>query len=215
MSDENNAREGNQTPQNGGDEEQEQQNNSEEHQDGDGDGEETDKERAERLERELEAERTTNRRKQKRRANARKRAQGDDNQRSNSNAGDGQDGQDTESQEKESFEPGEEALLIAKGIDHEDDQDFILEVMNETGKTLREVVNSRNVQGELKSMKEEREAQAASPSGSTRSRTPSQDSVDYWIGKGELPPKETHPELRRKVVREKRKRAKTTKKFAS
>lgn len=98
------------------------------------------------------------------------------------------------------------SYLNSKGIP-EDDHEFVLGLEDKTGEPLNEVLGKKWVQNELQERREQRAADDATPSGKNRSGESVRSNVDYWIEKGELPPKSEQPELRRKVVREKRKRA--------
>lgn len=111
------------------------------------------------------------------------------------------------------FDYGQEAYLIAKGVEGDEERDFLLSEMNSTGKNLREILNFNYVKEQLKSIADDRSAQAAMPkSKGTRGGQSARDTVEYWIDKGELPPIE-QTELRRKVVAEKIARDTTRNKF--
>lgn len=103
-----------------------------------------------------------------------------------------------DSQTKE-FDYGQLAFLKAYGIEDDNQLAVVQKVIDDTGKSLKEVINSKYVQAELKELKEATAVKAALPSGSKRASTPAHDSVDYWIAKGELPPVE-QVQLRRDVV---------------
>ena len=93
---------------------------------------------------------------------------------------------------------GQKAFLVANGVKEADEMKLVKGVMQETGKTLEDVLSSKYFQAELKEMRDLKASSNAIPNGK-RSGTASQDSVDYWLAKGELPP--AHDvELRRKVV---------------
>ena len=93
---------------------------------------------------------------------------------------------------------GQKAFLVANGVKEADEMKLVKGVMQETGKTLEDVLSSKYFQAELKEMRELKASSNAIPNGK-RSGTASQDSVDYWLAKGELPPAH-EVELRRKVV---------------
>ncbi len=116
-----------------------------------------------------------------------------------------------EPKEKQGFDYAEKAFLTANGIKI-DEYPLVEEVMKSTGKSLEEVLEAKYFQAELKEMRELKASKDAIPSGSKRSVTSARDTVDYWISKGELPPLD-QPELRRKVVQEKTKRAERGNKF--
>lgn len=106
-----------------------------------------------------------------------------------------------EKQTKTGFGYDEKAFLKVSGI-QPNEYDLILEVMQATGKSLDDVVDSKYVQAELKERRATQATKEAVPSGTKRSTTSPRDSVDYWIAKGELPPWEQR-ELRQKVVQAK------------
>jgi len=104
-------------------------------------------------------------------------------------------------EERKGFDYAEKAYLRSSGI-HADEYDLVLEVMQSTGKSLDEVLEAKYFQAELKERREVKATRDAVPSGSKRSSPASRDSVEYWIAKGELPPRD-QVELRRKVLRAK------------
>jgi len=95
---------------------------------------------------------------------------------------------------------GQKAFLTAKGIDTDNKGELglVKNIMQDTGKSLEDVLSSKYFQAELKEMRDLKASSNAIPNGK-RSGTASQDSVDYWIAKGELPPASDR-ELRQKVV---------------
>lgn len=95
---------------------------------------------------------------------------------------------------------GQKAFLIANGVKDADDMKFVQGVMKDSGRSLEDVLASAYTQGELKTRGEERATKAAMPNASdNRQGSPTRDTVDYWLAKGELPPAD-QVELRRKVV---------------
>lgn len=116
-----------------------------------------------------------------------------------------------EKKEKEGFDYAEKAYLKASGI-QTDEYPFVQEVLKSTGKSLDDVLESKYFQNELKERREEADTKKAIPEGTKRSSGAPIDSVDYWLAKGELPPKE-QSELRRKVVNAKIKKAQQESKF--
>ena len=99
------------------------------------------------------------------------------------------------------FDYGQMALLEVRGIP-EEDHDFLLEEVKTTGKELKDVLNFKYVQEELKNRKDKRTVETALPSGSKRSSGAARDSTDYWLAKGEMPDRAQNPELYRKVRKE-------------
>lgn len=107
--------------------------------------------------------------------------------------------------EKESDEltDGQLAYLTAKGIDGDEEIEFIQKHLKKTGESLRDALKDDYVQSKIKSFKNARDVAEATPTGSNRgNQTSSKNDPDYWIAKDELPPAE-QVELRRKVVNEK------------
>ena len=103
------------------------------------------------------------------------------------------------SKKSDDLDYGEKAFLIANGIKESDEMDLVQEVMKSTGKSLDEVVGSRFFQAELKEMRDDKATADATPKGSKRGNNSASNTVEYWIAKGELPPKDQR-ELRQKVV---------------
>lgn len=99
------------------------------------------------------------------------------------------------------LDDGQLALLIAKGIDidNEAELELVKEYMTGTDKPLKDIVSNKFFQNDLKELKEAKEAKDALPSSSKRSAGSARDKVDYWIKKGEMPPYD-QPELREAYV---------------
>lgn len=95
---------------------------------------------------------------------------------------------------------GELAFLTAKGIEADDEVDFVKTIVNNTGRSLKEVVSDDYVQAKLKAMRDTQATKNAVPSGTKRSGNSAADTVEYWLSKdyGELP---DDVDLRRKVVK--------------
>ena len=113
---------------------------------------------------------------------------------------------------KKGFDYAEKAFLKSNGI-QKDEYEFVEEVMRSTGKSLDDVLESKYFQSELKEKRDEQASKDAIPTGSRRASSPTRDSVDFWIAKGELPTAD-QVDLRRKVVNEKIKRAKNGSQFS-
>lgn len=103
-----------------------------------------------------------------------------------------------ESKEKEGFGYAEKAYLRAEGI-KANEFSLVEEAVKDSGKSIEAVLESKWFQAQLKEAREEADTKAAVPTGSKRSQNATRDSVEYWLGKGELPPAD-QTELRRKVV---------------
>lgn len=94
---------------------------------------------------------------------------------------------------------GEKAFLIANGINSADEFKLVQDFMSNTGKSLDDVVSNKYFKSELNDFRELQKTSQATPTGTRKAGQSAQDSVDYWIAKGELPPKD-QVELRRSVV---------------
>lgn len=93
----------------------------------------------------------------------------------------------------------EKAYLNSLGIKGKTEQELAKQFMEDSGKSLEDVVESKFFQSELKSHREQAAADDAIPANGRRSAQSARDSVEYWINKGELPPPDQR-ELRTKVV---------------
>lgn len=69
---------------------------------------------------------------------------------------------------KSELDNGDYALLTAKGIEDEDEIDFIHKRMTKWDMNLREVLKDEDVQSKLKAMRQEREVKNATPSSTKR-----------------------------------------------
>lgn len=108
---------------------------------------------------------------------------------------------------------GQLAYLTAKEIESEKEVALVKEWMKNTGKELKDVVTSKYFQNELKDLRESEASAAAVPKGTKRSAPASNDTVDYWLNKGELPPVEKI-KLRRDVLNARISREKEGDKFS-
>lgn len=105
-----------------------------------------------------------------------------------------------QSQDKKEFGYAEKAYLRAEGIEAKHFP-FVKEAMEDTGKSIEDILASKYFQAELKERREADATEEAIPEGTKRGGTAARDTVDYWLKKGELPPYD-QTELRRKVVNE-------------
>jgi len=116
---------------------------------------------------------------------------------------------------KQETDWGQKAYLVAQGYTDPEEQSVIFKAMERTGDDLESVVTDEFVQGKIQKLRNDREAQEATPDNSGgRSGSPASDSVDYWIERGELPPKDEKPELRKEVVKERRRQAEKPRRFS-
>ena len=96
-----------------------------------------------------------------------------------------------EAKESDELSDAQYAYLAAKGIEDEDDVDFIHTQMKKWDKTLREVLKDEDVQTKLKGIRIERDVKKAMPASTKRAGSGGTDNLDYWTAKydqtGELP----------------------------
>lgn len=74
---------------------------------------------------------------------------------------------------------GQLAYLETKGVP-EEDHDFILEEMQDSGRELKDVLGKKYIQEELKERQESRATQVATPKKGSRTAPNSKNSVEYW-----------------------------------
>lgn len=116
------------------------------------------------------------------------------------------------------FDLGEEAYLLANGVKTPEEMDLVKDFMQDTGRTLKEVLGNTRFQAELKEHQEAVRTGQAIPQGSRRQAQNSPNSVEFWIAKGELPPDdgtEAARKLRTAVVNAKQKAATSGSQFTS
>lgn len=98
----------------------------------------------------------------------------------------------------------------AEGIKDPEQIDFVLGASKRLGITVEEALRDELIQEKLKRLQDNKASEDALPSGSRRSTSPApsfKDSVEYWVSRDDLP---EDYELRKKVVRERHKRAKSS-----
>ena len=104
---------------------------------------------------------------------------------------------------KESFDYAEKAYLKTSDVTP-DEFPLVKDIMDSTGKTLDDVLESKYFRAEQKELREAKESADAVPTGTKRSSQSHKSKVDYWLAKGELPPND-QPKLRREYVNAKAK----------
>lgn len=102
---------------------------------------------------------------------------------------------------------GQKAFLIANGIKGKDEIKLVTDFMENTGKTLDDVLESKHFMNELKDLRDVKAVNDAVPGSSKRGGGAARNSVEYWLAKGELPPA-SDVQLRRDVVNAKLKASK-------
>lgn len=110
----------------------------------------------------------------------------------------------------------EKAYLNANGVRGKEEYDLVTDMVQNTGKDLESLLESKYFQAELRDLRATKESRAASDaaSGSRKGGATARDSVDYWVSKGELPPAHM-VQLRREVVNARLKSERDGSKFAS
>lgn len=106
------------------------------------------------------------------------------------------------------------AVLRTEKITAPEELELVQTRMKESGKTVEQLLESKWFQAELKDLRELNATEEATPkNGTKRSGTSTRDTVDYWLAKDELPPRD-QPELRRKVVNAKIAKQKSANQFS-
>lgn len=105
------------------------------------------------------------------------------------------------------------AVLSVKGITEPDEIELVARRKQETGRGLEELLATTWFKQELAEHREHYMTDLSVPKGSSRSSQASRDSVEYWIAKGELPPR-GQVQLRRDVVNARMKKAKDNNVFS-
>lgn len=91
---------------------------------------------------------------------------------------------------------GQKAFLMASGLKNSAEMDLAFKAMQETGKPLEVIIESKWFKEDLEAQR----TKEAVPTGKNRTGNPSAtDTVEYWLAKGQLPPAD-QVELRKKVV---------------
>lgn len=106
----------------------------------------------------------------------------------------------------------QKAFLAVNDIRSAKELELAKEYMANTGRSLDDVVTNKHFLLELKELKDLEATALATPSGSKRTGQSAQDSVEYWLAKGEMPP-QGMTELRRAYVAAKMKKDESGKKF--
>lgn len=110
------------------------------------------------------------------------------------------------------FDYSQKAFLAVNDVKSAKEIELAKEFMANTGKSLDDVVTNKYFLQELKELKDLEATASATPSGSKRTGQSAQDSVEYWLAKGEMPP-QGMTELRRAYVNAKMKKESSEKMF--
>lgn len=105
---------------------------------------------------------------------------------------------------------GQKAFLRAEGIKGAEETKLVTDFMENTGKSLEDIVDSKFFQAELKELREAKASAEATPSAKRGSPQTAKSTVDYWLDKDTLP---EDVKLRREVVNAKIARSKGTNPF--
>lgn len=116
-------------------------------------------------------------------------------------------------EKKEILDRVDRAVLSVKGITEPEEIELVERRKAETGRGLEELLATTWFKQELQEFREKATSFEVMPSGSKRSNQAARDSVEYWISKGELPPK-NQVQLRRDVVNAKMRKAQNNNIFA-
>jgi hypothetical protein len=100
-----------------------------------------------------------------------------------------------EPKQSDGFDYGSYAFMEQRGITSDEDITFVKNNMKETGKSLRDLLNTKWFQTELAERKEVEKTADSAPKGK-RTGNSATDSVDYWLGKDlSEAPKHLHREI--------------------
>lgn len=114
---------------------------------------------------------------------------------------------------KEVLDRIDRAVLTVRGITEPDEIELVEKRKKETGRGLEELLSATWFKQELAEHREKYITDLSLPKDSKRSSQVARDSVEYWIQKGELPPR-SQVQLRRDVVNARMKKAKDNNVFS-
>jgi len=114
---------------------------------------------------------------------------------------------DSNKTNKGELDYGQKAFLAANGVKGADELTLVKDFMENTGKSLEEILENKHFLNEVKEIRDTKAVNDAVPGASKRGGGAARDSVEYWIAKGELPPA-NQPQLRRDYVNAKLKKSK-------
>jgi len=122
--------------------------------------------------------------------------------------------EDKKTEKPSEFDYAQKAFLNANGVKGVDELEKVKDFQNATGKSLDEIIENKYFLADLKDFRDDKIAKGAMPDGTRGAGEGSaKDKVEYWIKKGEMPPRDK-PDLRKKYVNEKYKREKNVSHFA-
>lgn len=85
-------------------------------------------------------------------------------------------------QKSDGLDYGQKAFLVANGIKESSEMKLVQSIMQETGKSLEQVLDSKYFQAELNEMRELQTSKNAVPTGKRAGNVPTE-SVEYWLTK--------------------------------
>lgn len=77
----------------------------------------------------------------------------------------------------------EDTFMESKGLNLDAQKEYARKEAQETGKPLKDVLNMKYVQEELKNISDQSEAEAGMPEGKGKGSGGTKDSVEYWVNK--------------------------------
>lgn len=113
-------------------------------------------------------------------------------------------------EEKQGFDHGELAYLIANGV-NERHHERLFKLAKEMGTELKDLLSRNWVKNEIKELDEKATTQGATPEGGKPAASKDEGSVEYWLAREEYP--ENNPELARKVHKARGEQEKKQNKF--
>ncbi len=104
------------------------------------------------------------------------------------------------------LDKGDKALLVAYGIKSSDEIALAKSWLNRTGDEIDTMIEDDIFQAKLTKLRDAKAVLDATPTGKRGSSSTGRDTVDYWLAKDEMPPKEMGEKLRRDYVTAKAKK---------
>lgn len=119
----------------------------------------------------------------------------------------------TEPQTTDELDYAQKAYLRAEGIETAE-FDFVQSQLEESGKTIEQLLASKYFQTELKERREAKQVENATPTGDRIPSNNAKSTKEYWLSRGELPPNTPeNRKLREEVVNARYEREKSAYKF--
>ena len=112
----------------------------------------------------------------------------------------------------DNFDYSQKAFLAVHEIRSGKELELAKSFVQNTGKSIDDVVTNKYFLQEFKELKDLERTSEAVPSGSKRAGQTATDTVEYWLAKGEMPPRD-QPKLRQDYVNAKMSKDANSKKF--